>query len=286
LQKAHQSLRADTRRNEAQIRRVAQASARAELAAKEGEAEGRLVALLEQTRAAIAEEDAGSELDRRLLHAQHANAILEIEKIEAEQANVLLEAAVRRHELALRKQALQLELHKRALAAADAFIADHDLAEEWRVALGPLAKLMPSQVAEPSVDDLLAELNAPEPALLALPGGAGPQQAIVSPEAGVDLKAIEDGFAELQKTLGRSAMLLAIEDGKTEEPHTEEASESFAETESDRAEGQDGGGGALEEGVSGHVARSNGGSLASDACKGGTGGAIPRPPQKAAWRGA
>lgn len=233
----HDALRAASKRNGAERKKLRKAAARAKRGSKDGRREQELVALLADAKNALADEHGVvSDVEKRLLAAQQANALLEVERVEAEQAHVLLEAESRRSELALRKQALQLDVHARALAAAEALMAERGLGHAWLEALGPLAKLLPpgqrpaEPSPEPSVDELLAELNAPEPpSRSSSPTSEAPPPCAVV--ANADLQAIEEGFAGLRATLQRSAKatgLLAAE-AEDSSPDTDVPDEGYGD---------------------------------------------------------
>merc|ERR1712127_179692 len=104
-----------TRKNALQKRHLEQRCARAEGVVDESET--RLVSLLGDAKRFIEGDGSGkdlSDVEKRLLQSQHAMALLEIEKVEVEQEAALLQAAARKHELALQKQQLQFGVHARA----------------------------------------------------------------------------------------------------------------------------------------------------------------------------
>jgi len=212
IEEEHCALRSVSQSNVAQRRRLERKSMRSELKENDMEGKERFVSLLAAAKAVIEGEenrDKCGSIERRLLHMQHANSLLELEKVEAEQASALLQAAVRRHELALRKQALQLDVHTRALACAEAVLAKNGLMDVWISALGPLAKLIPGRARseEPSVDELIAELNAaplPQDRLPAVAVANIQKVGAVSP-VDAELQAIDKGYSEMKASLSRSS---------------------------------------------------------------------------------
>merc|ERR1712032_1447528 len=146
------------------------------------------------------------------LAAQHAISLLELEKLEAMQQKALLEAATRQHELALRKQQLQLDVHARALVVAEALLAKRGLLQEWHTALGPIAELLPANVRAPSLDDLIAEVSAPSSPVASRPTSsmdvAKPVEDLEAPPSAlVRLESIDKEFEDLRTTLGRSVKI-------------------------------------------------------------------------------
>eukprot|EP00930_Biecheleria_cincta_P035114 TRINITY_DN24182_c1_g1_i1.p1 TRINITY_DN24182_c1_g1~~TRINITY_DN24182_c1_g1_i1.p1 ORF type:complete len:762 (+),score=183.34 TRINITY_DN24182_c1_g1_i1:145-2430(+) len=213
----HIQLLAATKKNSAQRRHMEQLSAAAAEKAKFDEDEARFVALLADAKKIIEDEDPEVAVEKRLLQAQHAVALLEIEKVEAEQARVVLEAAARQHSLALDKQRLQLDVHARALAAAEALLAGKGLLDEWHSALGPLAKLLPhsSHAPGPSLDELIAEVSCPTTPVGSRPGTASRAALLAldkenkKPSNGGDDKfeRINEDFKQMRATLSRSGKL-------------------------------------------------------------------------------
>ena len=221
LLKRHGALQAASRRNNEQRKRMELRSVRSQQAKSSAEKknEAELLSLLTRSRKVIegdGNEGGVSELERRLLQSQQSLALLEIERIEAEQSRVCLEAAARRHEVALRKQKLQLDVHAKALAVAEALLQQQGLMEQWHHALGPLAKLLPQQAHEaPSLDELIAEVSAPAtPAKGSRPsssaaGAADPQEQQFSQskedeDVAADFREIEEGFMDMRATLNQS----------------------------------------------------------------------------------
>jgi len=215
LLKRHGALRAATRNNDVQRRHAEQLSAHAEQVGREGDQRAKLVSLLADAKNVIesaSEETDGEGLERRLLGAQHAISLLELENLEAMQQKALLEAATRQHELALRKQQFQLDVHTRALIVAEALLSKRGLTQEWHAALGPIAQLLPASVRAPSLDELIAEVSAP-----GSPAGSRPPSSMdaarpaddmeTPPSLPARLDAINEQFEDLCTTLGRSVKI-------------------------------------------------------------------------------
>lgn len=196
-----------TRKNEMQKHKIEQRCARVE--GRTGDdSEQKLVSLLGDAKRAIEGDSASgkdlSDVEKRLLQAQHAMALLEIEKVEAEQNVALLQAAARKHELALQKQQLQFDVHVRACEIAEALFQKHNLMDEWTEALGSLGKILPTHVVPPSLDELIHQVSAPTTpcdsrrASPTAMGAHGP-----GPD-GDRLSGIEEGYNEMRQTLNRS----------------------------------------------------------------------------------
>lgn len=220
IKAAYQALRDATRRNGAEKHRIEKQAERVKFA--EGLEEVELVSLLTEAKSMIDIEGVGSKLEnveKRLLQAQHANTVLEIEKVQAEQQKVVIEAAARRHELAFRKQSFQLDVHRRAFVCAQKLLARHGLADELNSLLGPLAslRLLGNRPPAPSVDDLIAELNDIPPnspikgVLLRMP-----DLSFTSPSAvenasevmvGDEFHVVDSSFDEMRQTLRESVKL-------------------------------------------------------------------------------
>lgn len=213
----HCQLRAATKKNSAQRRHMEQLSVAAEENAKFDEDEVRFVSLLADAKKIIEDEDSEVAVEKRLLQAQHAVALLEIEKVEAEQARVVLEAAARQHSLALDKQRLQLDVYARALATAEALLAGNGLLDEWHSALGPFAKLLPHSSHAPglSLDELIAEVSCPTTPVGSRPGTSSRAAMLAldkenkKPSNGGDdkLERINEDFQQMRATLSCSGKL-------------------------------------------------------------------------------
>jgi len=119
-----------------------------------GEASGDIPSPLDSIRAAIEamdddmddEDEDSTALEQRLLQAQQAISLLEIEKVETEQRKRLFEASLRNHEQALGTQKIQLDVQGQALVSAQDLLAKHGLIQEWQTALGPLEEVLPASL--------------------------------------------------------------------------------------------------------------------------------------------
>mmetsp|Transcript_54537 Transcript_54537/g.127475 ORF Transcript_54537/g.127475 Transcript_54537/m.127475 type:complete len:763 (+) Transcript_54537:154-2442(+) len=259
LLKRHGALQAATKRNNEQRKRMEQRSARSQQAKtlSEQKNEAELLSLLARSRKVIdgdSSEGEVSELERRLLQAQHSLALMEIERIEAEQSRALLEAAARKHEVALRKQKLQLDVHARALYMAEALLQNQGLLDKWHQALGPLVKLLPQQVAHepPSLDELIAEVSAPATPAVGGRSGAGtpgpdavdwrsitpPVLEVIPPEEDdeetSELREIDEGFMDMRTTLNQSLKKFApltSGDPDEDDDYVVDATEDFVDDE-------------------------------------------------------
>mmetsp|Transcript_38149 Transcript_38149/g.89478 ORF Transcript_38149/g.89478 Transcript_38149/m.89478 type:complete len:763 (-) Transcript_38149:152-2440(-) len=259
LLKRHGALQAATRRNNEQRQRIELRSARSQQAKtlSEQKNEAELLSLLSRSRKVIegdGSEGDVSELERRLLQSQHALALLEIERIEAEQSRALLEAAGRKHEVALRKQKLQLDVYARALGVAEALLQQQGLIDKWHSALGPLVKLLPQHVVHetPSLDELIAEVSAPAtpvrgssrpssvmggdvksvtPPLIPPPSsGSGPPEEDY--EDAAELREIDEGFLDMRTTLNQSLKNFApLTSGDPDDDEEYDAAEEFPDEE-------------------------------------------------------
>jgi len=259
LLKRHGALQAATKRNNEQRKRMELRSARSQQAKtlSEQKNEAELLSLLTRSRKVIegdSSEGEVTELERRLLQAQHSLALMEIERIEAEQSRALLEAAARKHEVALRKQKLQMDVHARALYMAEALLQQQGLLEKWHAALGPLVKLLPQQVAHepPSLDELIAEVSAPATPAVGSRSGAGtpgpdavdwrsvspPALQVLPPEEDdeetAELREIDEGFMDMRTTLNQSLKKFApLTSGEPDEDddYVVDATEDFVDDE-------------------------------------------------------
>lgn len=266
LLKKHGALRAATRNNDAQRRRVEHQSAVVMKSANKVESEAKLVSLLTDARAVIDGELGGDKsngaaqiggVEKRLLEAHQALSLLEIEKVEAEQAKIMLEAAARQHDLALRKQSLKMDVHVRALMSAQALLGRLGLIEEWHKELGCLAKLIPQHAPTPGLDELIAELSAPASPVDSRPAScvdASGGNSGGSPVGGdwdadsprpveAQLKAIDEGFNEMRMTLRRTASLMQPSDEPAPSDEGDEDMEELPGGDEDDDVGSSDGGG-------------------------------------------
>lgn len=212
LLKMHGALRGAIRKNAAQRVQLEKHSSQV-APSSEGEEEAKLISLLANAKEVLeggSKQVIASDVERRLLHAQQEMSLIEIEKVEAEQGAIVLEAATRQHEQALRQQQLQLDMHAKALAIAGTVFAAKGLTEEWHAALGPLVQLLPAQhqgQGAPSLDELIAEISEPAASLEISPPGSSRETPADRASDGDAVQDIEDGFGEMRKTLGRSLKL-------------------------------------------------------------------------------
>jgi kinesin family protein 18/19 len=212
LLKMHGALRGAIRKNAAQRVQLEKHSSQV-APYSEGEEEAKLISLLANAKEVLeggSKQVVASDVERRLLHAQQEMSLIEIEKVEAEQGAIVLEAATRQHEQALRQQQLQLDMHAKALAIAGTVFAGKGLTEEWHAALGPLVQLLPAQhqgQGAPSLDELIAEISEPAASLEISPRGSSRETPADRASDGDAVQDIEDGFGEMRKTLGRSLKL-------------------------------------------------------------------------------
>ncbi|CAK0799013.1 unnamed protein product [Prorocentrum cordatum] len=233
LLKMHGALRGAIRKNAAQRDQLEKHSLHS-VPYSGGEEEAKLISLLADVKEVLeggSKHAIASDVERRLLQAQQAMSLIEIEKVEAEQGAIVMEAAARQHEQALRQQQLQLDMHTKALAIAGTLFAAKGLTEEWHAALGPLVQLLPAQhraQGAPSLDELIAEISEPVGSPEASPRGSARETP--AEEAFDAVQGIEDGFGEMRKTLGQSLKLQRLhadaspEDAQRRRPSDEEDS--------------------------------------------------------------
>lgn len=203
LLKMHEALRAATKKNALRRQQLEEkASAREKHVDLEGKGEAHLMALLTDAKVLLdTNEGDVSDVEKRLLHAQHALALLEIEKVEGEQERIILEGAARQRDLALRKQKLQMDVQTRALLIAETLFAERGLADLWHAALGPLANLLPTHVVPPSLDELISQVS----------GGGNADGSVDEKADGANfpennsLRDIDEGFSEMRASLRQTS---------------------------------------------------------------------------------